>query len=171
MYEKYEDYIPTTNKKTTVKDMTNKKFGRLTVIKRAPNKGNLACWWCLCDCQKTKNLEEQELVKIVGSYLRTGDTQSCGCLSIECSSKIGKNNKKYNTYDLSGEYGICYTYKNQEILFDKDDYDKIKDFSWHLNTKGYAYANNVLDYGGKQIFMHNIVMDNINKEFDINICI
>ena len=62
----------------------------------------------------------------------------------------------------------CGMYKKQKILFDLEDYDKIKDFSWHLNTKGYAYANNVLDYGGKKIFMHNIVMDNINKEYIVD---
>ena len=36
--------------------------------------------------------------------------------------------KKYNTYDLSGEYGIGYTSKGEEFYFDLDDYDKIKDY-------------------------------------------
>ena len=31
-----------------------------------------------------------------------------------------------NVYDLSGEYGIGYTAKGEKFLFDKDDFEKIK---------------------------------------------
>lgn len=54
-------------------DMAGKKYGRLTVISRCPeNKGTQAQWVCLCDCGNTKI--------VLGNSLRSGRTQSCGCL-------------------------------------------------------------------------------------------
>ena len=41
-------------------------------------------------------------------------------------------NKKYNIYDLSGEYGIGYTRKGEKFYFDLEDYDKIKDYCWSV---------------------------------------
>lgn len=53
-------------------DLTGKRYGMLTVIKRADyNKNKKAVWVCKCDCGK--------LFDTVGSYLKAGDTQSCGC--------------------------------------------------------------------------------------------
>ena len=53
--------------------MTNKRFGRLVVLKRVQNnkKGD-AQWLCKCDCGNYK--------VAVGWYLRKGITTSCGCL-------------------------------------------------------------------------------------------
>ena len=58
-------------------DLTGKKFGRLTVIKRTPdNKNGKAQWICKCDCGKTTH-------PILGTSLTRGQTQSCGCLHTE----------------------------------------------------------------------------------------
>jgi len=56
-------------------DLTGQRFGRLTVIGEASNKtkGGRPKWRCLCDCGKNTEVES--------SHLRSGDTQSCGCLS------------------------------------------------------------------------------------------
>lgn len=53
-------------------DLTGQKFGRLTVIKRAPNKGDIVQWECKCECGN------QVIVR--GECLRKGNTKSCGCL-------------------------------------------------------------------------------------------
>lgn len=47
--------------------------------------------------------------------------------------------KKYNKYDLSGEYGVGYcSNTNTEFYFDLEDYDKIKDYCWiEYDRKGY----------------------------------
>lgn len=51
---------------------------RLTVIKRGENtKNGSARWWCQCNCGNP------ELKLIVGTKLRSGETQSCGCLQRE----------------------------------------------------------------------------------------
>ena len=60
-------------------DLTGQKFGRLTVIKRAENKGRQVSWLCKCECGNEK--------VIVGSSLKNGATTSCGCLQKDITSK------------------------------------------------------------------------------------
>ena len=49
--------------------------------------------------------------------------------------KMGRANKKYNTYNLSGEYGLGYPTNAPDapFMFDLEDHDKIKDYCWHLH--------------------------------------
>lgn len=65
-----------------IKDITNKKFGRLTVIKFIKRENYKTYWECLCECGN----------KIITTQnnLQTGSTKSCGCLFKE------GNNKKMN---------------------------------------------------------------------------
>lgn len=69
-----------------VKDLTGRKFGRLEILERAPNKSGIheAMWKCKCDCGKKVNA--------VGGQLRSGRTKSCGCLRNE-QIKKGLNYK------------------------------------------------------------------------------
>src|SRR5712691_7125061 len=50
------------------------RFGRLVVVAEAPNKGRNVQWRCLCDCGNS--------AVILATYLRYGDTKSCGCLKL-----------------------------------------------------------------------------------------
>ena len=70
-------------------DLTRKKFGRLTVIKRTfPNaKNRHAKWLCECECGTKK--------VILGGSLKSGSTRSCGCLYKE-SGKINNIKKRLN---------------------------------------------------------------------------
>ena len=52
--------------------MIGKTFGRLTVIKRVPNKVKNARWGCICSCG--------EYVEVDGCHLRNGGVKSCGCI-------------------------------------------------------------------------------------------
>lgn len=110
-------------------DLTGQKFGMLTVVRRGPNnKYRKAQWWCKCDCGNS------ELVLKIGSQLRNGMTKSCGCLARDLFTK------KYNNYNLDGEYGIGYAINtNNEFFFDIDDYDLIKDYCWYEYTKDTGY--------------------------------
>lgn len=133
-------------------DLTGHTFGRLTVIKRAddyisPKGKHVARWLCECSCDEHNNVIVQT------SGLTKGGTKSCGCLAKEMASKI---NKKYNTYDLSGDYGIGYTLKGEEFYFDLEDYELIKNYCWHINKCGYvvSFAPNK-----KYIMLHRIVMN------------
>lgn len=123
-------------------DLTGKKFGRLTVVKRADNdKNGSPRWQCKCDCGK--------FVSVYGSSLRSGETQSCGCLNREISSKKNKThglsktklysvwtdmkdrcfNPRNHAYMYYGQRGIsvCPEWKNDFMAF----------FTWAINA-GYA---------------------------------
>ncbi|MCR8978718.1 hypothetical protein [Brevibacillus laterosporus] len=57
-------------------DLTGKRFGRWTVIRKSLSIGNgtkpSVHWECLCDCGEKR--------EVMGSSLRSGVSQSCGCL-------------------------------------------------------------------------------------------
>lgn len=54
-------------------DITGKKVGKLTVIKKGPNdKGGRPLWICQCECGN--------MCLVSGQRLRAGTTNSCGCL-------------------------------------------------------------------------------------------
>lgn len=64
--------------KDKVIDLTGKKFGRLTVTRRAANvAGDHAAWWVKCDCGNN--------FTVVASNLKSGCTKSCGCIRDELS--------------------------------------------------------------------------------------
>lgn len=65
--------------------------------------------------------------------------------------------KKYNTYNLSGDYGIGYTSKGEEFYFDLEDYDKIKDYCWCINKSGYCCARNCNNKN--IIYLHRLILD------------
>ena len=71
-------------------DLTNQKFGRLTVLS-ITNKmqGNEHIWHCRCDCGNE--------VDIIGVSLREGRTKSCGCLK-----KEKDKSSKPHLIDLTG---------------------------------------------------------------------
>lgn len=70
-------------------DLTGQRFGRLTVLSRAPkpegSASTSAFWNCRCDCGTEKIIS--------GNVLRQGKAKSCGCLNSEkrdLDSLIGK---------------------------------------------------------------------------------
>ena len=132
-------------------DLTNQTFGRLTVIKRVENgEYNHAMWLCKCDCSN-------DAYKVISSAnLRNGTTQSCGCLQKELASKRGKLLKrKYNTYDLSNEFGIGYDNNDNKFYFDLENYDKIKIYCWNMNSNDYICSK----IDDKIITLHRFIMD------------
>ena len=134
----------------TAIDLTGQRFGRLTVIRRVedhicfPSGYTTPQWHCKCDC----GIE----IDIVGKALtKKNGTKSCGCLAKE---KTSERFKKYNTYDLSGEYGIGYTSKNEEFYFDLEDYDLIKNYCWCITNSGYVSTY----IKGKQFLLHRFII-------------
>lgn len=139
-------------------DLTGQKLGKLTVIKQAedyikPDGVHIARWLCKCDCGNDA---------IVRNDLIGKRTKSCGCLQKIIARKTMYNNmKKYNTYDLTGEYGIGYTSKGEEFWFDLEDYEKIKDYCWWINDNGYLIT-------GKSLRMHRLIMNVSNKNIFVD---
>jgi hypothetical protein len=82
-------------------DMTGRRYGRLMVLHRAPDKiertRNRVMWWCRCDCGTEK--------AIVGEVLRRGDATGCGCgrarshlIHGACVLSAERTNKKTKEY-------------------------------------------------------------------------
>lgn len=64
-------------------DLTNQRFGRLVALYKCNyKKGKRYPWHCICDCGNECD--------VLTNPLRTGHTQSCGCLQKEKASEIGK---------------------------------------------------------------------------------
>lgn len=130
-------------------EMIGKRFGRLVVTAISPNtsgKRKRLMYYCDCDCGE-KNVE------IIGEKLRNGHTKSCGCLKRDMASAT---HKKYNEYDLSGDFGTGKTSNtNKEFYFDKEDYDLIKQYCWLEMKNGYI-ASRTSDK--ESIYLHRFVM-------------
>lgn len=143
-------------------DLTGRIFGELTVVERVPDY-ILPCgkpqtmWKCKCSCGNdfiTRALQ-----------LKNGDSQSCGHLQREIVSKLMKEKRSSNTYDLSGEYGIGYDNNRREFYFDLEDYEIIKNYYWMVNSDGYVETIN--DEGNQRIWMHRLVMNVINEDWKV----
>lgn len=60
-------------------DLTGQKFGRLTVIERTESSNKNIKWLCECECGG--------IVSVFGTDLKSGKTQSCGCIASEILSE------------------------------------------------------------------------------------
>lgn len=96
------------------KDMTGLKIGRLLVLKDSGERYNREVLWrCVCDCGNICNVR--------GGHLRSGFTQSCGCLQAE-------NREKYNN--------LRHTYKTKSLR--KSGLLKT---SWDVNTMNIEFSD------------------------------
>lgn len=129
-------------------EMKDKIYGKLTVIEREENNSSgSARWLCKCECGNS--------IVVLGASLRNGHTKSCGCFHKETASKQGKLNKKYNEYNLSGDYGMGITSTNEKFFFDLEDYDKIKNYCWYISKQGYVCNRTNRD----AILLHRLIME------------
>lgn len=104
-------------------DLTNKRFGKLTVIKKSSQSDRRLYWDCICDCGKK--------ITIKGDHLRQGNQVSCGCLSSK------------------GELKISNILKENDIMFITQY--KFSDFVSEVNNIPYRFdfaiiENNCLSY-------------------------
>ena len=140
-------------------DLTGMTFGKLKVLYRGddyvtPSGQHKPTWWCECSCGNPN------LVNVMGTHLRTGHTQSCGCHNIFTTKQA---NTKSNKWDLTGEYGIGYTTNtNVPFYFDLEDFDKIKKYCWRedMGKNGYIVARDITKpHETKMVSLHRIIMD------------
>lgn len=88
--------------------------------------------------------------------LKSGHTISCGCAQRDAARK---SFTKRNEYRLDGDCGICYLANGQEVLFDKEDYDLIKDWTWCDNHIGYACSKKMDKRRSSIVRMHNLIVN------------
>lgn len=71
------------------RDEKGKKYGRWMVIAR--HQGSVEYWECRCDCGNEGVVSR--------SNLRSGNSQSCGCLQRERAAEAGRKNRRFNVAD------------------------------------------------------------------------
>ena len=139
--------------KYTKENMIGKKFGKLKILDIIEYEYRKdAQLLCNCDCGN-KNV----LINM-GNVLE-GASLSCGC-----GMKKTQFKKKYNKYNLDGQYGIGYTLKNEEFYFDLEDYDLLKNYCWHIH-EGYVCSMNE---SNKEIKLHILIFKNYEKNKNKN---
>lgn len=98
---------------TACVDLTNEKFGRLTVIKRVENNPcGRSQWLCECECGN-------QLV-VLGNSLTRGSTKSCGCYRRENTGKLNRTHGSTGTrlYRIwKAMKGRCYNPNYHEYEF------------------------------------------------------
>ena len=143
---------------------------RIIVVKQtddyvSPKGKHEAMWLCKCNCGSNKEILARS------TPLKTGTTKSCGCKQKDNIIYYNKNiHKKYNKYDLSGEYGIGWTSNtNKKFYFDLEDYDKIKNYTWYedIINNNYYCLKACIENEHKTIRMSDLLgfkyYDHINR--------
>src|SRR6267143_3361369 len=91
------------------RDLTGQKFGRLTVVGRAPNnKCGQACWYCVC--------EDSNRTVVSTSDLKSGHTVSCGCWHLRHGhAKRGETSPEYRAWQRMKDR--CLNPKHQKYRY------------------------------------------------------
>lgn len=137
------------------KDLTGQVFGRLTVLEQTedyvnPNGAHYAQWLCKCSCGNPDNIVVQ------AQHLKSGHTQSCGCLTIE---KTIEANKKHNRIEYRENYCVGWTTNtNVEFYFDITDKELVEKYTWceRITQNGYHALVGYDQENKKTISMHHL---------------
>lgn len=107
-------------KQSQIIDETGKQYSKLTVLSFNSLKGHNAYWNCQCDCGNK--------IVVAGNHLRSGHTQSCGCLKSigeEQINQILTQNKIY----YQSQYAVLINgsyYRFDFAIIDKNTHQLIK---------------------------------------------
>jgi len=116
-------------------DLTNQRFGRLTVLRDSGKRikyGHII-WACKCDCGKR--------VEIISGNLRYGHTRSCGCLQGELRKAHGRANIKHGENDKNSRLYTSWVNikrRGRRIKVCKEWLDRKKGY---LNFRMWAMTN------------------------------
>lgn len=114
--------------------MTGKKYGKLTVLEMADiYKKHDVQWMCKCECGN--------VVKVRGSYLRSGHTKTCGnCVR----------------YEEKEDYIRCTVKSGQSFIFDKSDFEIVAKHKWSVDKYGYVISGT----GKECVKLHRLLFEN-----------
>jgi hypothetical protein len=95
-------------------NLTGQKFGRLTAIRPVRRHNGHIDWLCKCSCPDGK------IKEVLDSNLKSGNTQSCGCLHRERDSEAHTTHDKSKTSEYriwSGMKQRCNNPKNKDFKY------------------------------------------------------
>lgn len=128
--------------------MTNKRFGRLTVLRITDARGadGSVVWKCRCDCGNN--------VFVTSTNLKSGNTKSCGCYEID----LKRLNIKHNLY-FKSEDGYCIgvtSNTGRYFMFDITDYDVVSKYTWREDAQGYIVTDIM---GRRSVRLHRLLLN------------
>lgn len=107
-------------------DLTGKKYGKLTVLRKSDKKGKNSYWICRCDCGVEK--------EICATALKHGQ-KSCGCAAFDFIEEKRIRNE-YTVDENNVVHVVLRT--GDEMLCDLDDWEELKRLTWTKDAHGYA---------------------------------
>lgn len=119
-------------------NISNQRFGNLVAIRKTNEKYHKnSVWECLCDCGNVKNISIH--------LLKTKHTTTCG----HCNNKwiILENVCECVVKQKSG--------KDMKFMIDKEDYNKVKEYSWYIENNGYVRGK----VNNKKVSLHRFILD------------
>ena len=134
--------------KKNFNDLTGKKFGKLTVIKKSYQKDNKIFWECKCECGT--------ITIVSASNLRSGHTKSCGC---------GRSWGQGRT--SLGEEKIIKLLQQADISFEREKtFPDLLKHGNHLRCDFYIPAqNSVIEFNGSAHYEFNSYFHKDRKGF------
>ena len=109
-------------------NLAGKRFGKLTVVSPAPNKGNKTCWNCLCECGN--------YTIVSSTHLKDAHTVSCGCYH---KQRAKETNLKENKYEINGEKTYIIDNKGNKAIIDTINLQDVLKYCWSMNLGGYFF--------------------------------
>lgn len=139
-------------KRKVREDLTGKQFGRLTVIEQAddnilPCGQHKTMWLCECSCK------EHNRVIVRAGHLKSGRTNSCGCLYKESRHEIGK---KYHDWVIKDGVVWGQFSSGEWFCFSESRFEQFKGMYFSINNSG--YARTCID--GKSVLLHHLIYPN-----------
>lgn len=121
---------------------------RLTVIERVPSDKKWAVMW-LCEC----NCKEHNKIIVSAAHLKDGHTLSCGCYRTERLVEYNSIDNECGFCDDGDGKWLLLNNTNRKTFYDLDDADKIEQYTWYEDNKGYATAS----IDKKHIKIHQLI--------------
>ena len=145
------------------KDLTNRRFERLTVVLQHSTVNGRAVWECRCDCGN--------VVQVLAGNLRSGATRSCGCLQKERTKEVCLEVHQTHGLTHTPEYQVwigikarCYNKKNKDYCNYGGRGIEMSD-EWRDNFEAFYR-----DMGQRPSPQHSIERDNNNLGYSVNNC-
>lgn len=120
------------------KDITNKKFGRLTAIRRTDKRDKITgsiIWECRCDCGNT--------IYAAANALQAGNTTSCGCYKKEVVRSNMKKNREKSYIDGTSINAITNKVRS-------DNTSGVKGIYWNKRQKNWVVR---IGFKGKRYYI------------------
>lgn len=137
-------------------DLTGKRFGKLTVLERAPKQHYKGVHWiCQCECGNT--------AIVSSSDLKSGSTNSCGCLRKERMSEYNKINRTKHGKSHLKIYDVWYGMIKRCTNADNKDYPRyggrgVKVFDEWLNFESFY------EWSMSNGYKEDLELDRINND-------